>query len=84
MMMMIGVQGANAVFNLQTQIAIGERCVMALASGAAVRLAALPPPAPPRIKVRFSLHARAPWLPYKIFHTQNLLLFTVKYSQSNL
>ncbi|CAG9132687.1 unnamed protein product [Plutella xylostella] len=43
-------QGANAIFNLQTQIAIGERCVMALASGTAVRLAALPPPTPPRIK----------------------------------
>ncbi|XP_041982627.1 C2 domain-containing protein 5 isoform X3 [Aricia agestis] len=43
-------QGANALFSLQTQVAIGERCVMALASGAAVRLAALPPPAPPRIK----------------------------------
>ncbi|XP_028157950.1 uncharacterized protein LOC114351096 [Ostrinia furnacalis] len=43
-------QGANALFNLQTQIAIGERCVMALASGTAVRLTALPPPAPPRIK----------------------------------
>ncbi|XP_038207188.1 C2 domain-containing protein 5 isoform X2 [Zerene cesonia] len=43
-------QGANAIFSLQTQIAIGERCVMALAAGTAVRLAALPPPAPPRIK----------------------------------
>ncbi|CAH0760852.1 unnamed protein product [Diatraea saccharalis] len=43
-------QGANALFNLQTQITIGERCVMALASGTAVRLTALPPPAPPRIK----------------------------------
>ncbi|CAK1545753.1 unnamed protein product [Leptosia nina] len=43
-------QGANAIFSLQTQIAIGERCVMALATGTAVRLAALPPPAPPRIK----------------------------------
>lgn len=43
-------QGANALFSLQTQIAVGERCVMALASGTAVRLAALPPPTPPRIK----------------------------------
>ncbi|XP_039759830.1 C2 domain-containing protein 5 isoform X3 [Pararge aegeria] len=43
-------QGANAIFALQTQIAIGERCVMALASGTAVRLGALPPPVPPRIK----------------------------------
>ncbi|XP_023934542.1 C2 domain-containing protein 5 isoform X2 [Bicyclus anynana] len=43
-------QGANAIFSLETQIAIGERCVMALASGTAVRLGALPPPAPPRIK----------------------------------
>ncbi|XP_049885083.1 uncharacterized protein LOC126380027 isoform X2 [Pectinophora gossypiella] len=43
-------QGANALFSLQTQIAIGERYVMALASGTAVRLAALPPPTPPRIK----------------------------------
>ncbi|XP_068619509.1 C2 domain-containing protein 5 isoform X2 [Battus philenor] len=43
-------QGANAIFSLQTQIAIGERCVMALASGTAVRLAALPPPTPPTIK----------------------------------
>ncbi|CAB3233841.1 unnamed protein product [Arctia plantaginis] len=43
-------QGANALFSLQTQIAIGERCVMALASGTAVRLSALPPPTPPRIK----------------------------------
>ncbi|XP_045779186.1 uncharacterized protein LOC123876855 isoform X1 [Maniola jurtina] len=43
-------QGANAIFALQTQIAIGERCVMALASGTAVRLGALPPPTPPRIK----------------------------------
>ncbi|KAJ8711594.1 hypothetical protein PYW08_008548 [Mythimna loreyi] len=43
-------QGANALFSLQTQISIGERCVMALASGTACRLAALPPPAPPRIK----------------------------------
>ncbi|XP_050556205.1 uncharacterized protein LOC118277793 [Spodoptera frugiperda] len=43
-------QGANAIFSLQTQIAIGERCVMALASGTACRLAALPPPTPPRIK----------------------------------
>ncbi|KAL4717215.1 hypothetical protein ACJJTC_017102, partial [Scirpophaga incertulas] len=43
-------QGANALFSLQTQIAIGERCVMALASGTAVRLTALPPPSPPRIK----------------------------------
>ncbi|CAH0596171.1 unnamed protein product [Chrysodeixis includens] len=43
-------QGANALFSLQTQIAVGERCVMALASGTACRLAALPPPAPPTIK----------------------------------
>ncbi|CAH0730763.1 unnamed protein product, partial [Brenthis ino] len=43
-------QGANAIFSLQTQIAIGERCVLALASGSAARLAALPPPSPPRIK----------------------------------
>ncbi|XP_059058708.1 uncharacterized protein LOC131852097 [Achroia grisella] len=43
-------QGANAVFSLQTQVCVGERCVMALASGSAVRLAALPPPTPPRIK----------------------------------
>ncbi|XP_052754153.1 C2 domain-containing protein 5 [Galleria mellonella] len=43
-------QGANALFSLQTQVCVGERCVMALASGAAVRLAALPPPTPPRIK----------------------------------
>ncbi|KAF9413556.1 hypothetical protein HW555_008258 [Spodoptera exigua] len=43
-------QGANAIFSLQTQIAIGERCVMALATGTACRLAALPPPTPPRIK----------------------------------
>uniref|UniRef100_A0A2A4IWK1 C2 domain-containing protein n=1 Tax=Heliothis virescens TaxID=7102 RepID=A0A2A4IWK1_HELVI len=43
-------QGANALFSLQTQISIGERCVMALASGTACRLAALPPPTPPRIK----------------------------------
>ncbi|XP_047508060.1 C2 domain-containing protein 5 isoform X2 [Pieris napi] len=43
-------QGANALFSLHTQIAIGERCVMALATGTAVKLAALPPPAPPRIK----------------------------------
>ncbi|KAJ0172378.1 hypothetical protein K1T71_012351 [Dendrolimus kikuchii] len=43
-------QGANALFSLQTQISVGERCVMALASGTAVRLAALPPPTPPRIK----------------------------------
>lgn len=43
-------QGANALFSLQTQIAVGERCVMALASGTALRLAALPPPTPPRIK----------------------------------
>ncbi|XP_061379763.1 C2 domain-containing protein 5 isoform X4 [Danaus plexippus] len=43
-------QGANALFSLQTQIAIGERCVMALASGTAVRLTALPAPTSPRIK----------------------------------
>ncbi|XP_053615322.1 C2 domain-containing protein 5 isoform X2 [Plodia interpunctella] len=43
-------QGANAVFNLQTQVSVGERCVLALASGCAVRVAALPPPRPPRIK----------------------------------
>ncbi|VVC93862.1 unnamed protein product [Leptidea sinapis] len=43
-------QGANAVFSLQTEIAIGERCVMAVASGTAVRLCSLPPPAPPTIK----------------------------------
>ncbi|CAF4840941.1 unnamed protein product [Pieris macdunnoughi] len=43
-------QGANALFSLHTQIAIGDRCVMALATGTAVKLAALPPPAPPRIK----------------------------------
>ncbi|XP_022815399.1 uncharacterized protein LOC111348791 [Spodoptera litura] len=43
-------QGANAIFSLQTQISIGERCVMALATGTACRLAALPPPTPPRIK----------------------------------
>ncbi|KAI8437846.1 hypothetical protein MSG28_012064 [Choristoneura fumiferana] len=43
-------QGANALFSLQTQIAVGERCVMAIASGTAVRLCALPPPMPPRIK----------------------------------
>ncbi|CAH2054895.1 unnamed protein product, partial [Iphiclides podalirius] len=43
-------QGANAIFSLQTQIAIGERCVMALASGTALRLAALPAPTPPTIK----------------------------------
>ncbi|XP_048007164.1 microtubule-associated protein futsch isoform X1 [Leguminivora glycinivorella] len=43
-------QGANALFSLQTQIAVGERCVMAIASGTAVRICALPPPTPPRIK----------------------------------
>ncbi|KAI5644777.1 c2 domain-containing protein [Phthorimaea operculella] len=43
-------QGANALFSLRTQITIGERCVMALASGTAVRVVALPPPTPPRIK----------------------------------
>ncbi|KAM3960821.1 LOW QUALITY PROTEIN: uncharacterized protein ACR2FA_005132 [Aphomia sociella] len=43
-------QGANALFSLQTQVCVGERCVLALASGCAHRLAALPPPAPPRIK----------------------------------
>ncbi|XP_047537822.1 C2 domain-containing protein 5 isoform X2 [Vanessa atalanta] len=43
-------QGANAIFSLQTQIAIGERSVLALASGTALRLAALPAPAPPRLK----------------------------------
>ncbi|KAJ2954615.1 hypothetical protein O0L34_g2912 [Tuta absoluta] len=43
-------QGANALFSLRTQITIGERCVMALASGTAVRVIALPPPTPPRIK----------------------------------
>ncbi|CAH2095069.1 unnamed protein product [Euphydryas editha] len=43
-------QGANAIFSLQTQIAIGERSVLALASGTAVRLAALPPPSPPTVK----------------------------------
>ncbi|XP_050354659.1 C2 domain-containing protein 5 isoform X1 [Nymphalis io] len=44
-------QGANAIFSLQTQIAIGERSVLALASGTALRLAALPAPAPPTLKV---------------------------------
>ncbi|XP_063617935.1 C2 domain-containing protein 5 isoform X3 [Cydia splendana] len=43
-------QGANALFSLQTQVAVGERCVMAIASGTAVRICALPPPMPPRIK----------------------------------
>ncbi|XP_060805901.1 uncharacterized protein LOC106131643 [Amyelois transitella] len=43
-------QGANALFNLQTRVSLGERCVVALASGAALRLCALPPPAPPTIK----------------------------------
>ncbi|XP_046972392.1 C2 domain-containing protein 5 [Vanessa cardui] len=43
-------QGANAIFSLQTQIAIGERSVLALASGTALRLAALPAPSPPRLK----------------------------------
>ncbi|XP_026332199.1 C2 domain-containing protein 5 isoform X2 [Hyposmocoma kahamanoa] len=43
-------QGANAIFSLQTQISIGERCVMALATGTAFKLTSLPPPTPPRIK----------------------------------
>nr|XP_037867858.1 C2 domain-containing protein 5 isoform X4 [Bombyx mori] len=43
-------QGANALFSLCTRVAVGERCVVALASGAAYRLRALPPPAPPALK----------------------------------
>lgn len=43
-------QGANSIFNLETQITIGERYVSALATGTAVRLLALPGPSPPIVK----------------------------------
>lgn len=40
------IQGLNAIFGLQIQLAIGESLIVAVASGTATFLAALPPPPP--------------------------------------
>ena len=43
--------GMNAIFGLQVELALSDRQIVALATGTAVYLAALPPPVVPKITV---------------------------------
>ncbi|XP_074605454.1 C2 domain-containing protein 5 isoform X2 [Brevipalpus obovatus] len=45
----VKVKGMNAIFGLTVQISFGENMLIALATGTAAYVAALPPPKPPRV-----------------------------------
>ncbi|KAF2368053.1 hypothetical protein FHG87_001188 [Trinorchestia longiramus] len=47
----VRIAGMNAIFGLRVRLSVGERLVVAVASGTAVYLSALPPPVPPQVVV---------------------------------